>query len=339
MKNTIVLALLFIAQLASAKELIQVAPLNLKLKQVNAGWVAKESTYTHLTQEEAKRFLGLRQEISPDVEFVAPEKMTWSNLPRAFDWRNKEGKNWVSPILNQGNCGSCVAFAAVGVMETQYKISSAVFNFNVKLSPQNLFACGGGSCDWGWMPSAAANYLQRKGVPDEACLPYVSGASGQDVACNASCADTPQRSVRISSFTTPTRSMKDVEAVKAALQKGPVVTTLTVYEDFMLYSSGVYKHVTGSALGGHAISIVGYDDDQRAFIIRNSWGTEWGEQGFGRVSYDDMSGVGSQTWLYDIPAMSGAVSLESPWIIRTTRTKLRLRPFRLSRRPTLYKSC
>lgn len=106
--------------------------------------------------------------------------------------------------------------------------------------------------------------------------------------------------------------MKDVEAVKRALQKGPLVTSMSVYADFMSYSSGVYKHTSGSYLGGHAISIVGYDDASQSFLIRNSWGEGWGEEGFGHVAYDDTSDVGGSTWGFEIPTMGGAVSILSP---------------------------
>lgn len=277
-----------------------------------ATWFSRENSLTHLKKNELQRMMGLAVDKNRDVDFAGDLPNVKSELPPALDWRNKDGKNWVSPILNQANCGSCVAFASIGVLETQYKISSFVPTFNIKLSPQHLFACGGGACERGWMPETAANFLMKKGVPDESCLPYTSGATGEDVACRASCADQSQRSVRIANYSRPTRFFKNVEAVKAALQKGPVVTTLSVYSDFISYGGGVYKHTTGDYLGGHAISIIGYDDATRSFIIRNSWGEEWGEGGFGRVSYDDSSGVGHETWLFEMPSMMGGVSLESP---------------------------
>lgn len=293
-------------------DLINVQKLNSQLQKNKQTWVAKESHLTQMTKAQAQRMMGLRRDTLREAEFIEPVSLVKANLPAMVDWRNKDGKNWVSPILDQGNCGSCVAFAAVGVLETQYKIASLLPTMNIKLSPQHLFACGGGGCDSGWYPSSAANFIQKKGVPDEACSPYISGATGQDVACQASCANAPQRSLKISSFTTPTRGSKNIQAVKQALQTGPVVTTLDVYADFMAYAGGVYQHTTGEALGGHAISIVGYDDSKQAFIIRNSWGQTWGENGFGYVSYSDYSGVGDETWLYNIPALAGAISINSP---------------------------
>ena len=245
------------------------------------------------------------------MEFSLPQDSK-AAMPAAFDWRNKDGKNWVSPILNQANCGSCVAFAAVGAMETQLNISSLIPNLNTKLSPQNLFACGGGACEMGWYPESAASYLMKNGVTDEACMPYRSGATGEDVACNSSCADAAQRMYKISNYTTPSKAAANLQAVKAALAKGPLVTTLTVYADFVTYSSGVYKHTTGAALGGHAVSIVGYDDADQAFIIRNSWSEEWGEKGFARVAYTDTSGIGRSTWSYEVPATTGSV-VPPPW--------------------------
>lgn len=293
---------------------INVSTLNAQLKAQNAGWVARETYLSHMTAQDVKTRFGLREELSPEVEFVRNHPRSFAgNLPPKLDWRNKDGQNWVSPLLNQANCGSCVAFASVGTMETQMRIASGNPNYNISLSTENLFMCGGASCDTGWMPTDAAEHLQNVGVVDEACSPYVSGATGKDIACSATkCQDADKRTYKISGYTQPTSYFKDVEAVKQALQKGPLVTTIMVYEDFMSYGSGIYKHTTGKFLGGHAISIVGYDDADQAFIIRNSWGPEWGENGFGRVSYTDRSGVGSQTWLFKIPPPQGYVTIQSP---------------------------
>ena len=321
MRSLVLLAVLCFVQTAYSggagvqtghAELLNVQQLNHKLQQDGSDWYAKENSLTALSKTEAKHRMGLRREQAGDVQFIAPKSSIRANLPSQLDWRNKDGQNWVSPILDQANCGSCVAFASIGVLETQYKISSLLPSFNAKFSPQHIFSCGGGACNWGWMPENAARYLQRSGAPDEACMPYQSGATGQDVACSASCPDASQRSVKIASYSTPTRGSTDVNAVKQALQNGPLVTTLTVYADFMAYAGGVYKHTTGDYMGGHAVSIIGYDDSKNAFIIRNSWGEEWGENGFGYVSYDDESGVGDETWGYTMPSIAGGVSVESP---------------------------
>jgi C1A family cysteine protease len=305
-------ATLLISSSSWAGPLVNVSALNQTLQKQNSTWVAKDNWLTQLSKAEAKKMMGLKKAPALDVEFVAPMRLTQNTLPPTLDWRNKDGRNWVSPILNQGSCGSCVAFAAIGVMETQLNISSLLPNLNIRLSPQHLFACGDGACDSGWMPESAAEQLMQTGVPDEACMPYTSGASGKDVACQASCADSSQRAYKIANYVSPTNYTKDVAAIKRALQNGPLMTSLNVYADFMSYAGGVYKHVSGEYLGGHAISIIGYDDVSQSFIIRNSWGESWGEQGFGRVAYDDTSDVGGSTWGFDIPTMGGAVFILSP---------------------------
>lgn len=306
-----ILFVLSFAFAMTATAAIDVQKLNQTLKNNNAMWVAKESHLTQLTKSETKRMLGL-QGRPADVDFAVVDNRMSISAPTSLDWRNHMGQNWVSPMLDQGNCGSCVSFAAIGVMETQYRINSGLSNLALRLSTQQLFACGGGGCDWGWTPSSAANYLQRNGVTTEACFPYSSGATGKDVACNSGCADPNRYNLKLTSSSMPTRYSKDLNALKTALQKGPLVTTLTVYSDFMAYASGVYKHTTGKSEGGHAVSIVGYDDSKRALLIRNSWGEGWGENGFGWVSYDDISGVGDETWFYQLPSMSGAVAVETP---------------------------
>lgn len=289
-----------------------VQTLNQQLKKEKANWVAKDNWVNQLSKTEIKRMLGLKRAPTEGVDFAPAVYQTFARTEKVLDWRDKDGKNWVSPMLNQANCGSCVAFAAIGVMETQYNISSLLPNLNIRLSPQNLFACGGGYCDFGWWPSSAAEHLMTEGVVDEACAPYTSGSTGVDAECSEVCKDHSQRTYKIANYSAPTRMLSNVNAVKKALEKGPLMTTLSVYADFITYSEGVYKHTSGEMLGGHAISIVGYDDTKQAYIIRNSWGEDWGMKGFAYVAYSDNSGVGYETWGFEMPAIDGSVYLESP---------------------------
>jgi hypothetical protein len=216
-----------------------------------------------------------------------------------WDWRSKDGKNWMSPIRNQGSCGSCLAFAAAATVETQSRITQNKSTLGIRLSPQFLFSCGGGKCSKGWYPETAAQFLKSTGVPDDSCMPYMASA-GAEVSCKKACSNVSSRVVKISSFSHPTTSARDMAALRAALQKGPLVTTMSVYSDFMNYRRGIYKHVSGSYAGGHAIALIGFNDKDRYFIIRNSWGTTWGESGYGRISYDDASGIGAVTWKYEV---------------------------------------
>lgn len=318
------LSILLLTQLivdnAFAK-VINIEKLNQKLQSQNATWIAKDTWINNLSPAELRHAFGLQGTPHADVEFMAPQyneaplfnaKGGIEILPTSRDWRDYQGKNWISPILNQANCGSCVAFAAIGVLESQLNITSLIPNLNTKLSPQFLFGCGGGTCDFGWMPQSAARFLQKTGVPDEACLPYTSGATSENVTCQAACGNSAARAQKISSFTNPSRGISNIPAVKQALLQGPLMTTLTVYADFVTYSSGVYKRTSSQMLGGHAVSIVGYDDDTQSWIIRNSWGEEWGEKGFAHIAYSDDSGISNSTWLFALPAVGGYTSTLAP---------------------------
>jgi hypothetical protein len=83
-----------------------------------------------------------------------------------------------------------------------------------------------------------------------------------------------------------------VQDLKNALYTyGPVLATFYVYNDFFSYRSGVYTYTTGSYAGAHAVLIVGYDDTQQAFIVKNSWGTGWGESGYFLIAYSEVGGT------------------------------------------------
>ena len=285
--------------------------LQARINASGAKWSAGDTPISRLSPESRKHLFGA---VLPEGfgEFFRPTHARHTHgLPSSIDWRNVNGTAFTSPILNQGNCGSCVAFATIGTLETQMNIARNTPYSPWEFSPQYLFDCGGGSCDQGWTPDAAVSSLQDQGVPDEACMPYMSGATGQDESCSAACSDADSRSLKIVGSSTPTSFFLDVDAVKTALQKGPLVTTMSVYSDFLLYKSGVYKHVTGDMEGGHGVSIVGYNDADQAFIVRNSWGDTWGENGYFRIAYDDDSGVGAQTWQLQVPDSDGYVTLGS----------------------------
>lgn len=299
------------AAFADTQKVININEVQGWIAQKHANWRAKETWVSRLSKDELKRMFGLQRAPQGRLDY---EGMRIAGAgDTAIDWRSVNGVNWLGPVMNQGNCGSCVAFATVATLEAQTSISSGLPWLHPSYSPQALFACGGGGCDTGWMPDEAASFLQSSGVPDEACMPYTSGSTGIDASCNSMCSDSAQRNTKIAGFTTPSGGWTgSVDQVKTALKNGPLVTTLSVYADFVTYGSGVYKHVVGDVVGGHAVSLVGYDDTKRAWLIRNSWGAEWGENGFAWISWDDDSGVGSETWGFEMPQSQDFLAVTSP---------------------------
>lgn len=288
---------------------VTLADVQKALKEKGATWTAGTTTMSKLSPAKRAGHFGVESRVKNDTTMrVVDDAPIPANAPLAkkhaasIDWRNNNGKNWISPILDQGQCGSCVAFSTTGTFETQLNIAAGTTDSPWQLSPEYLFMCGGASCDSGWEPGPAASFVKSKGIVDDACMPYTSGALGTDVSCSKACSNASSRAVKAQGFTTPTSGSTNLNAVKAALAKGPLVTTLTVYEDFMYYTSGVYKHVTGDVAGGHAVSIVGYNDTDQAWIVRNSWGTGWGMNGFIEVAYSDISGVSDETWQFTVPS-------------------------------------
>lgn len=306
--TALLIALTLTVSASPARAVVNVSEINQLIQKNHGSWIAQENALSRLPEADIKRLLGSQDR--PAGHGLFEDRRVSQD---AIDWRNEKGVNWLGPVMNQGNCGSCVAFAAVATLEATYRINAALPWLAPSFSPQQLFNCGGGACGYGWQPATAASMLKNKGVVDAACVPYESGSTGQDVQCKkVFCQNQAERTYKILGSTTPSSWGGSASKVKAALKKGPLVTTMTVYEDFLVYSSGIYKSVSKKAVGGHAVSLVGFNDEGRYWIVRNSWGTDWGEGGFIRVSYDDKSGIGDSTWAYQTAPEDQYLSIQSP---------------------------
>jgi C1A family cysteine protease len=303
------------AELGGARDL-KLSDVQRAIREQHANWTAGNTTYSALSRTDRRTMLGVplsklsedRVKVVEDSDLLAPMAAA-APLPSTWDWRDHNGHSYVSPLIDQGRCGSCVAFAAVGTFETQLNITLSDRSSPFELSPQYLFACGGGGCGFGWDVDSAAQFLVDDGVPDSACMPYTSGAHGDDAECSAGCSDASKRSIKATSYGTPTSGSLSVTEVKKSLIHGAVAATMLVYDDFMYYSGGVYKHVTGGVAGGHAVSIIGWNDAEKAWIVRNSWGPGWGDKGFFKIAWDDVSGVGEETWRFHVAKPGPYVAL------------------------------
>jgi len=242
------------------------------------------STTSTVTTTTTHKGLGWLPEPVTTTRTTVTTTRTYPPLPERFDWTDYQGHDWVTPIRDQGGCGSCVAFATVGVVEAQYRIYYNRSDWNIDLSEQHLFSCGGGQCSFGWYLSSAMDYMRDSGTPDEACYPYGSG-DGNDRPCSGSCPDWSSRTYKISGWNWVNPTVPDIEA---ALMTGPVLVAFTVHYDFFSYTSGIY-HWDGSSgiAGGHAVVIVGYDNAYQYWKVKNSWGPDWGENGFFRIGFGE----------------------------------------------------
>ena len=218
------------------------------------------------------------------------------SYPPMHDWRDAGG-NYITPIRDQSTCGSCVAFGCCAAVEGTLRVQSQRSDLEVDLSEAQLFYCiaraQGRRCKGrqtgGWWPSAALDAFRDEGVADEACYPYQAG----DQDCANLCSDWSSRLTTITGWT----ELSGHEEMKSWLaERGPLVGTMKVYEDFArYYRGGIYKYVAGNFGGGHCICLVGYDDQTGCWMGKNSWGTDWGEQGFFRIAYGECA-IDSAMW-------------------------------------------
>ena len=299
-----ILAVTAFILLAQSAFSLTINDINKAIDAKGANWKAGKTSVWSIPIEGKMEMMGAPSVQEKEFAFHVPKNGS-KDIPSKLDWRNKNGMNYMSPVTNQGRCGSCVAFAAVGVLEGQINASNGWPGLNMDFSEQQLFGCGGGSCNRGWYPGSAASYLKKNGVVDEACLPYTSGSTGENVSCSAACSNASSRKTRILSYQMVGGWFSSDSDVMKALQDGPLLGTMTVYEDFIAYTGGVYEHVTGGRLGGHAITLVGYDNVENYWIVRNSWGANWGEGGYFRIRMGDSSGVGNSCYKMNIDPYGG----------------------------------
>jgi len=276
----LVFATFFSSLLSYAAELDEIRA---AIQAKGAQWIAGETSVSKLPPEERKKLLGaLEPQLTGEEKFVS---LPYVSLPSRLDWRNNGG-NFVTPVKNQGQCGSCWAFATTAALESYTLIQNHTPNTNLDLSEQVLISCSGaGSCDGGYIHKAS-DFIRDTGIPLESCYPYTA-TNGY---CANACPNWQSSTYKIGAWQWVTTDQPTLDAIKNALYTyGPLVTSMIVYTDFYYYSGGIYSHTWGENDGGHAVTIVGYDDIGQYFIVKNSWGTGWGENGYFRIAYSEIS--------------------------------------------------
>jgi cathepsin L len=216
----------------------------------------------------------LRSKNGPSAHHA--KKLHANAVPAAIDWREK---NAVTEVKNQGQCGSCWSFSTTGAVEGAHAIATGNL---VSLSEQQLIDCSGpegnNGCNGGMMDQAFQYIISNGGITTEAAYPYQ--------AAQGTCQTNLTLVAQISSFVDVTTL--DESALQVAVAQGPVSIAIEADQScFQFYSGGVLSDPSCGTNLDHGVLIVGYGTDatsqQPYWIVKNSWGSTWGEDGYIRI--------------------------------------------------------
>ena len=258
-----------------------------EVNEAGNAWIAGHNQFSDWHHAEYKQMLGYVK-----GEGVASPKV------QIFEETNALEVNWVdagavTPVKNQGSCGSCWAFSTTGSLEGAHFVATGDL---LSFSEQQLVSCAGLNYGnygcYGGLASQAYNYYEADHNAElESVYPYASGA-GQMFACTYDASSTT--AVSVADYTAVTADSPS--QMKAALVQQPLAVAIEADQMvFQTYSSGVLTSDAGCGYNlDHAVLAVGYGTDssgQDYWLIKNSWDTTWGDQGYIKLGMDSTKGA------------------------------------------------
>jgi len=264
----------------------QLTKLQKDVKEKGGLWQADYTSKSMLTDEEKKKLCGLKISDEPLLKDIKRPIFTSSEpLPDFFDWRDYHGKDYITPVKDQGHCGSCWAFAAVATLEGAINAYYNNPGLDKDLSEQDLISCFHGSgCDgasYSQIKDIFSNYYVNNGIATEGCFPYT--ATNDD--CDNKCTNWQETAWKTQAYVAPELTPDDLK--RTLIEYGPIEVGMAVYADFFYYKSGIYTPTSNYLVGYHAVTIVGFGkyDGINYWIVKNSWGSDWGENGYFKIPF------------------------------------------------------
>ncbi|KAK8575181.1 hypothetical protein V6N12_062857 [Hibiscus sabdariffa] len=253
----------------------------------NQTYKLSTNEFADLTNEEFLTFFaGYRlsaRKVSFKTKRFRYENLT--NVPHSIDWRKKGA---VTKIKDQGSCASCWAFSAVAAVEGAVKIKTGKL---FSLSEQQLVDCARTQdtqgCNCGWMDDGFEYIAKNQGLAKESKYPYTA----KDRNCSRR--KSAVRAAKIVGYEDVPRD-NEKALLKAASQQPVAVAIDCTGHGFQFYSGGVYGGPCRTDLN-HAVTVVGYgtsEDGIKYWLVKNSWGKSWGENGYMRIKRDVRSKKG-----------------------------------------------
>lgn len=263
-----------------------------------------ENWVTRLSPQERAKLLSRRAPLNPRPKNASDEIGPLAGLigkqalPTSFDWRNVGGQSYVNSVRDQGECGSCYAFGAVAAAEGAYNVANNLYGSNrVSFSEAFIAFClddhysGFGGCGGADYDYDELTALTVYGVCALSSYPYPSDAYNYGIAPPCPFSTYPATAKFQSWHRIP---CNDITAIKTAIYNyGPVDVAVYAGSGFSGYSTGIYSDANTTCSSdpcyytptNHAVSLVGWNDAGGYWILRNSWGSSWGESGYMRISY------------------------------------------------------
>ncbi|MDP4280894.1 MAG: C1 family peptidase [Bacteroidota bacterium] len=287
MKKAILLFCMIFPLLSLAQQGIITSPLNPAFVQYHQQY--QSGNYSSVSKE--GHFLGyIPSPKAPVKRTVSSKKAKLpSTFPSSYDLRNT---GWITSVKDQGGCGSCWTFATMSSIESGWKVLGMSDN---DLSENNLKDCHGfdnGPCDGGNSPMSISYLIRQNGPVNESSDPYVD----YPVACVTGLAPV--------SYEANARMVdNDINEIKQAIMDYGGLYTAFYWEDASYNSSSNTYYYNGTSSANHAVTLAGWDDTKvtaggtGAWLIKNSWGTWWGQNGYFYISYND-SRVNSEVCYY-----------------------------------------